>query len=118
MQGIKLALLQAFQDIDMAELKDKMVLWASNGASLNSGVKARLATKFHEDGLEWLAFVWCVSHHLRVIIKWKFRWCARTSQRKSYSLVLLVSQVVQKDKGVMQAPQCVERLLQLWGQPS
>ena len=82
----------------MAELKDKIVLWASNGASLNSGVKARLATKFQEDGLEWLAFVWCVSHHLRVIIKWKFWWCARTSQRKSYSLVLLVSQVVQKDK--------------------
>ena len=43
---IKLALLQAFQDIDMPELEDKMVSLASDVAS----VKAGLATKF----LKWL----------------------------------------------------------------
>ena len=62
---IKLALLQAFQDIDMPELEDKIVSLASNVAS----VKAGLATKF----LKWLTrmvgfcmvFVWL----LRALIK-------------------------------------------------
>ena len=50
---------------------------------------------------------------LRVVIKGKSRWHVRTSQEKSYSLVLLVTQVAEKTKGVMQAAQYVERPLQL-----
>ena len=85
----------------MPELKSKMVFLAGASTSINSRVKARLATKFREDGLEWL---------VRVVIKGKFRWHVRTSQEKSY---LFVPQVVQKAKGVTQAAQCVERSLRL-----
>ena len=62
--GIKSAILQAFKDIGMPELKDKIVFLASDGASVNSGVKKGLAVKFREDGLDWLVFVWCLSHRL------------------------------------------------------
>ena len=53
----------------MPELKEKMVFLASDGASVNSGIKTGLATKFREDSLEWLVFVWCLSHRLELALK-------------------------------------------------
>ena len=57
--GIKSAIMKACNDIGMPELKDRMVFLASNGASVNCGIKTGLATKFREDGIDWLLFV-CV----------------------------------------------------------
>ena len=89
---IKLALFQTFQNIDMPVHKDKMVFLVSHDASVNSRVKAGLATKF----LEWLTRMDGIRmvfvSLLRAVIKRKFRWQVRTSQEKSYSLVLLVPQ--------------------------
>ena len=49
--------MKAFDDIGMPELKDRMVFLASDGASVNSSIKTGLATKFREDGIDWLVFV-------------------------------------------------------------
>ena len=57
--GIKSAITKAFNDIGMPELKDRIVFLASNGASVNCGIKIGLATKFREEGIDWLVFV-CV----------------------------------------------------------
>ena len=67
--GIKSAIMKAFDDIGMPELKDRMVFLASDGASVNSGIKTGLATKFREDGIDWLVFVWCLSHRLELALK-------------------------------------------------
>ena len=48
--GIKSAIIKAFDDIGMAELKDRMVFLASDDANVNSGIKTGLATKFREYG--------------------------------------------------------------------
>ena len=63
------AIMKAFDDIGMPELKDRMVLLASNSASVNSGIKTGLTTKFCEDGIDWLAVVWCLSHWLELTLK-------------------------------------------------
>lgn len=69
MLDIKLALFQTFQNIDLPVHKDKMVFLVSHDASVNSRVKAGLATKF----LEWLTrmdgFVWCLFHCLELSLK-------------------------------------------------
>ena len=49
--SIKSALNAAFNDISMPELASKVVLFASDGVSVNSGVKSELAVKFHEVGV-------------------------------------------------------------------
>ena len=67
--GIKSVIMKAFDDIGMPELKDWMVFLASDGASVNSGIKTGLATKFCEDGIDWLVFVWCLSHWLELALK-------------------------------------------------
>ena len=48
--GIKSAIMKAFDDIGMPELKDRMVFLASDNANVNSGIKTGLATKFREYG--------------------------------------------------------------------
>ena len=50
--GIMRAIMKAFDDIGMPELKDRMVFLASNSASVNSGIKTGLTTKFCEDGID------------------------------------------------------------------
>ena len=67
--GIKSAIMKAFDDTDMPELKDRMVLSASDGASVNIGIKTGLATKFRVEGIDWLVFVWCLSHRLELALK-------------------------------------------------
>ena len=57
--GIKSAIMKAFDGIGMPELKDGTVFLASNSTSVNSGIKTGLATKFCEDDIDWLMFVWC-----------------------------------------------------------
>ena len=42
---------------------------ASDGASINSGLKGGIAAKFREeDWLSWLYFLWCLSHWLEFVI--------------------------------------------------
>ena len=68
--GIKRAIDAAFNDISMPDLGKKVVfLYASDGASVNSGTKAGLAVKFRESGVLWLIFVWCLSHRLELALK-------------------------------------------------
>ena len=67
--GIMSAITSAFADIGLPELREKMVFLASDGASVNSGVKTGLAVKFRESGQEWLLFVWCLSHRLELALK-------------------------------------------------
>ena len=67
--GIKSAIMKAFDDIGMPQLKDRIVFLVSDGASVNSGIKTGLATKFREDGIDWLVFVWCLSHRLQLALK-------------------------------------------------
>ena len=55
--GIKSAIIAAFNDIYMPELASKVVFVTSDGATVNSGVKSGLAVKFRlelalEDHLE------------------------------------------------------------------
>ena len=65
--GIKSAIMKAFDDIGMPELKDRMVFLASNGANVNNEIKTGLATKLCKDGIDWLVFVWCLSHRLELV---------------------------------------------------
>ena len=46
-----------------------MISFANDAANVNSGLKSGLATQFHESGLHWVAFVWCLSHHLEFALK-------------------------------------------------
>ena len=42
---------------------------ASDGTSINSGLKGGIAAKFREeDWLSWLYFLWCLSHWLEFVI--------------------------------------------------
>lgn len=66
LHSIKLAFLQAFHDNDIPELKDKLVFLVSDGTSVNSIVKAGLASYKIMGGLEWLVFIWCLSHCLQL----------------------------------------------------
>ena len=59
--GIKSAIMKAFDDIGMPQLKDRMVFLVSDSASVNSGIKTGLATKFREDGIDWLVCLVFVS---------------------------------------------------------
>ena len=52
--------MKAFDDIDIPELK-------VNG--IYSGIKTGLATKFCEYGIDWLVFVWCLSHRSELALK-------------------------------------------------
>ena len=46
-----------------------MVFLASDGASVNSDLKNGLIAKFRDSGMEWVAFVWCLSHRLELALK-------------------------------------------------
>ena len=67
--GIMSAIIEAFNDVQMPFLKDKLVYLGSDGATVNSGTKAGLAVKFREAGASWLVYVWCMSHRIEVALK-------------------------------------------------
>ena len=67
--GIMSAIIEAFNDVQMPFLKDKLVNLASDGATVNSGTKAGLAVKFREAGASWLVFFWCMSHRIELALK-------------------------------------------------
>ena len=94
--GIKSAIMKAFDDIGMPELKDRMVFLASDGASVNSGIKTGLATKFREDGIDWLVFVWCLSHRLELALKDSLDDVLTSVKKKLNLLVLFVSQILKE----------------------
>ena len=62
------AIIEAFNDVQMPFLKDKLVYLASDGATVNSGTKVGLAVKFREVGASWLIFVWCMSHRIELVL--------------------------------------------------
>ena len=55
--GIKSAIMKAFDEIGMPELKNRMIYLAGDGASVNSGITRGLSTKFCDDCIGWLVFV-------------------------------------------------------------
>ena len=67
--GLIYSIRSAFQNNMLGEMVDKMVFLASDGASVNSGLKGDLVTKFCEEGMEWLTFVWCLSHRLELALE-------------------------------------------------
>ena len=67
--GIMPAIIEAFNDVQMPFLKDKLVYLASDGATVNSGTKTGLAVKLREAGASWLVFVWCMSHRIELALK-------------------------------------------------
>lgn len=67
--GIETAIREAFVENGLPHLLDRMVFFASDGTNVNSGLKSGLITVFQEKGLDWLAFVWCLSHRLELALK-------------------------------------------------
>ena len=63
------AIIEAFNDVQIPFLNDKLIYLASDGATVNSGTKAVLAVKFREAGASWLVFVWCMSHRIELALK-------------------------------------------------
>ena len=88
--------MKAFDDTDMPELKDRMVLSASDGASVNIGIKTGLATKFRVEGIDWLVFVWCLSHRLELALKDSLDDVLTSVKEKLNQLVLFVSQILKE----------------------
>ena len=68
-KGIETAIRQAFVENYLRHLVFRMVFFASDGANVNSGLKSGLITQFQENGLHWVAFVWCLSHRLELALK-------------------------------------------------
>ena len=94
--GIKSAIMKAFDDIGMPELKDRMVFLASNSANVNNEIKTGLATKLCKDGIDWLVFVWCLSHRLELALKDSLDDVLTSVKKKLNQLVLFVSQILKE----------------------
>ena len=61
--GIVKAIKSAFSIHDLRHFLQKIVFIASDGASVNSGLKGGIAANFRkEEELSWLSFIWCLSH--------------------------------------------------------
>ena len=67
--GIMSAIIEAFNDVQMPFLKDKLVYLACDRATVNCGTKAGLAVKSREVGASWLVFVWCMSDRIELALK-------------------------------------------------
>ena len=63
------AIIEAFNDVQMPFLKDKLVYLACDRATVNCGTKAGLAVKSREVGASWLVFVWCMSDRIELALK-------------------------------------------------
>ena len=94
--GIKSAIMKPFDDIGMPELKNRMVYLASDGASVSSGIKTGLSTKFRDDCIGWLVFVWCLSHRLELALKDSLDDVLTSVKEKLNQLVLFVSQILKE----------------------
>ena len=68
-KGIETAIRQAFVENDSSHLVFCMFFFASDGANVNSGLTSGLVTLFQKSGLQWVAFVCCISHRLDLALK-------------------------------------------------
>ena len=59
----------AFAENDLWHLVFHVFFFGSDGANVNSGLKSGLITQFQETGLNWVGYVWCISHHLELALK-------------------------------------------------
>ena len=67
--GILDAIKVASEKFNRSSLLDKVVVFLSSDvASVKSGKKSRLISRFREQN-EWMTFIWCVSHRLE--LAWK-----------------------------------------------
>ena len=98
--GIKGAIMKASDNIDMLELKDRMVFLASNSANVNSGIKTELATKFRKDDIDQLVFVWCLSHPLEFLLKESLDDIFTPVKKSFNQLVLFVPQILKEIKRI------------------
>ena len=67
-EGLFQAIKNALEEKGLSELWEKLVFLCSDGASVNSGLKAGLINKIKEE-LPWVAFIWCLSHRLELAVK-------------------------------------------------
>ena len=111
--GIKLALLQVFQYIDMA----KLGFSAGDSASVDNGVQAGLATKFRKDGLECFFFVWCLYHCLELFLKESLDGVLEPIKKSLIYSFYLYHKPSKKLRELSKL-HSIERSLQLWVQPS
>ena len=51
----------------------KILYFASDGATMNSGLKNGLITKMHKNFGQHIGFVWCLAHRLELAIKDTFK---------------------------------------------
>lgn len=67
--GLVAAIENAFRKNGLEDILSRMVFLCSDGASVNSGLVGGVAAKFREKGIDWLTFVWCISHRLELAMK-------------------------------------------------
>ena len=67
-KGVHCAIKKAFSDEGMGYLLQRTMFLASDGASVNTGVKNGLISLIREE-TPWVGFVWCFAHHLELALK-------------------------------------------------
>ena len=65
--GLKAAIETALKSHELNVI-DKLMFLASDGASVNSGLKSGLITLLKEEH-PWVSFIWCVPHWLELALK-------------------------------------------------
>ena len=66
--GLHECIKTAFQIHGLAEAYEKIVFFASDGSSVNCGIKNGLIMLIKEE-LPWVSFLWCVAHRLELALK-------------------------------------------------
>ena len=64
--GLTTALEKSFKSIEI-EIKNKLIGFTSNSASVNRNDKNSVKTTLREDS-PWLVFIWCIAHRLELAI--------------------------------------------------
>ena len=67
-RGVHSAIVSSFEEEGLEVLLDRVVFLASDGASVNSGVKNGLI-RLIRDQTPWTVFVWCLAHRLELALK-------------------------------------------------
>ena len=71
-RGFKECILSPFEDHSMRDLIPKVVFFASDGASVNSGKNLGIIRLLQED-LPWVLFIWRFSHRLELALKYTLK---------------------------------------------
>jgi hypothetical protein len=66
--GVYSAIKKAFSDEGLEFLLEKVVFLASDGASVNTGIKNGLISLIRKE-TPWVGFIWCFAHRLELALK-------------------------------------------------